>query len=356
MKQLSQKAHAAAFYTEFFSNTQHNRYVMGINQFADAVDNITNLNGFIDEYTTATEYRGKPVIQLNEVPPGSMVISTVTEARPNTAMKKLQRLIGVVSMDYFAVADASHFQLPPVKALLDTQREYSSHTEKFEWIKNLLADEESREIFNRVMEFRLNSNLRAMRFFDYVTDQAWLEPFLKFLPGEVFVDGGSLNGSNSQEFIKHCPQFGGIHLFAASQNTLETAKEQLKSHSNIHFHPIGLFNEKKTLSYNIGIDSKNCETAATSNLKIEVDSLDNQINQTVNFIRLDLAGSELKALAGMTRHIQQDHPKIMVAVHHNPSHFWQVPEIILGIRNDYKVYFRHYSEGWINTMMFFIPK
>ncbi|WP_291714080.1 hypothetical protein [Limnobacter sp. CACIAM 66H1] len=82
MKQLSQKAHAAAFHAEFFGNTTQKRYVLGINEFADAVASRTNLDGFIDEYTTATEYRGKPVLKLSQVPAGSMVISTVTQARP----------------------------------------------------------------------------------------------------------------------------------------------------------------------------------------------------------------------------------------------------------------------------------
>ena len=117
MKQLSQKAHAAAFHAEFFGNTTQKRFVLGINEFADTVASRANLDGFIDEYTTATEYLGKPVLKLSQVPAGSMVISTVTQARPKTAMNKLLRLNGVVSMDYFAVADASHFQLPQVHQL-----------------------------------------------------------------------------------------------------------------------------------------------------------------------------------------------------------------------------------------------
>ncbi len=49
-------------------------------------------------------------------------------------------------------------------------------------------------------------------------------------------------------------------------------------------------------------------------------------------------------------------PKLAVAVYHDPAHFWQVPEIILGVRNDYNVHLRHYTEGWTETVMVFVPK
>lgn len=301
MKQLSQKAHAAAFHAEFFGYNTQKRYVLGINEFADAVADRVNLDGFIDEYTTATEYRSRPVVKLSDVPAGSMVISTVTRARPNTAMNKLLRLNGVVSMDYFAVADASHYQLPQVPALADTQAEYAAAPAKFEWVRELFADQESREVFNRVMEFRLNANLRAMRFFDYTDDHDYIEPFVKLKAGDVFVDCGAHNHNTARKLAKQCPQHGGVHTLNADE------------------------------------------------------FLDNSVTESVGLIALDTGGTEPKALDGMKWHIQEDHPKLAVAVYHDPAHFWQVPEIILGIRSDYKVYLRHYTEGWTGTVMFFIP-
>jgi FkbM family methyltransferase len=329
MKQLSQKAHAAAFHAEFFGNTTQKRYVLGINEFADEVAKRAKLDGFIDEYTTASEYRGKPVLKLNQVPAGSMVISTVTQARPKTAMNKLLRLNGVVSMDYFAVADASHFLLPQVPALADTQKEFAANPEKFEWVRNLFAD--------------------------YTADQQYFEPFVKFSPGEVFVDGGGFDGYTTEEFIKHCPQYGGVHFFEPTESTLAAAKNKLAQHRDIHYHPVGLFDKKQTLSFDASAGSA-CKISETGGVKIEVDALDNRVTETLGFIKLDLEGAEPKALEGMKWHIQEDHPKLAVAVYHDPAHFWQVPEIILGVRSDYKVYLRHYTEGWTETVMFFIPK
>lgn len=204
MKQLSQKAHAAAFNAEFFGNTNQQRYVLGINEFANAVAAKVELNGFIDESSTATEHLGKPLVKLSDVPAGSMVISTVTAEHPKAAMNKLLRLNGVASMDYFAVADASQGKLPQVKAIRDTQKEHTANPDKFEWVRELLADQESREVFNRVMEFRLNANLRAMRFFDYSADQPYAESFLKGSAAALeCVDPKALEGMSKYIEEKH---------------------------------------------------------------------------------------------------------------------------------------------------------
>ena len=71
---------------------------------------------------------------------------------------------------------------------------------------------------------------------------------------------------------------------------------------------------------------------------------------------MDLEGWENKALLGAKNHILQDHPKLAIAVYHSASDFWSIPQLVLGIRNDYDVYLRHYTQGWVESIMYFIPK
>jgi hypothetical protein len=71
---------------------------------------------------------------------------------------------------------------------------------------------------------------------------------------------------------------------------------------------------------------------------------------------MDLEGWELNALRGASRHIREDHPKLAISVYHHPSDFWRIPEYVLGLRGAYDVHLRHYSEGWSETVMYFIPR
>ena len=71
---------------------------------------------------------------------------------------------------------------------------------------------------------------------------------------------------------------------------------------------------------------------------------------------MDLEGWELKALAGAKKHILEDHPKLAIAVYHHPSDFWRVFEFVISLRQDYKIFLRHYTESWTETIMYFVPK
>ncbi len=70
---------------------------------------------------------------------------------------------------------------------------------------------------------------------------------------------------------------------------------------------------------------------------------------------MDLEGWELKALQGCREHILEDYPKLAISVYHSASDFWKVHQAIMAVRDDYSVYLRHYTEGWSETVMFFMP-
>ncbi|MCE2939940.1 MAG: FkbM family methyltransferase [Fimbriimonadaceae bacterium] len=84
-------------------------------------------------------------------------------------------------------------------------------------------------------------------------------------------------------------------------------------------------------------------------------SIDEAVGEPISFVKMDIEGWELPALKGAKRHVLEDHPKLAVAVCHHPSDFWRIPEHILGVRDDYRIYLRHYREGWSETVMYFIP-
>lgn len=73
-------------------------------------------------------------------------------------------------------------------------------------------------------------------------------------------------------------------------------------------------------------------------------------------IKIDIEGEEMNALNGMQNLIMQYHPILAISIYHSPMDFYKIPRYILGLRADYKLYFRHYSQGIIESVAFFIPK
>jgi FkbM family methyltransferase len=345
---------ATKFYDLFMGDKKIKRYVFGINEYAENIAKIANIDGFIDDFTQATHWLGKPVYKLASIAPDSLVISCVTASFPVAALCNLAAAGIQQFADYFSLAEASDGQLPQVRAIVETREDYRQHASEYEWVRQHLHDQPSRDIFERLLDFRLTGNLQPMTVFEYAADRQYFEPFLELRQGEVFVDGGGFDGFTSEEFAKRSPDFSAIHLFEPSTKMLAVAQKRLFDLARVTFHPVGLYDHPACLNFDAsGGSASRITLSGTETIKVE--RLDDAVSEAVSFIKLDLEGAELAALKGSQKHIIADHPKLAIAVYHQPADFWQIPKFILSLRDDYKLYIRHYTEGWTETVMFFIP-
>jgi len=76
--------------------------------------------------------------------------------------------------------------------------------------------------------------------------------------------------------------------------------------------------------------------------KIKTTNIDSFVERNgierVDFVKMDIEGSEVPALVGATRTIQTFKPKLAVSAYHKWDDLWVIPQIIHGIRNDYRYY------------------
>jgi FkbM family methyltransferase len=346
---------ANEFHELFYQGAEQKRYVYGINEFADFVAKSADIDGYIDDFTADTTWQGKPIVRLSDVEDDALVVSCVTCARPIHALGRL-REAGVKSfIDYYSLADISDGDLPQLPQITDSRVDYRENAIHYDWVRKRLIDGTSRETFDRILEFRLQADLNFMVGFEFAPNRQYFESFLHLAPGEVFVDGGGFDGITSLEFASRCPQYSAIHFFEPTLDTLAVARKKLSQLRNVNFYSFGLHESPGTLRF----DSNSGPSSGISEFGddyIEVVRLDDVIHEPVSFVKLDLEGAEIPALKGMTSRIMEDHPKLAVAVYHYPTDFWRIPQFVLGLRDDYDVYLRHYTEGWAETVMFFVPR
>lgn len=133
---------------------------------------------------------------------------------------------------------------------------------------------------------------------------------------------------------------------------MAAARKRLAMQRDIVFMNMGLSDSAGELSFDPDAGSaSSVSTGGTE--KIVVNTLDATVHEPVTFIKMDLEGWELHALAGCREQIKQNKPKLAISVYHHASHFREVIQWVLSIHPDYRVRLRHYTQGWSETVMFF---
>lgn len=174
---------------------------------------------------------------------------------------------------------------------------------------------------------------------------------------EVFVDGGSFDGKTSIEFIKWSnSNYRKIYVFEPDpQNRIkcENVLSDYMENGNIEAIFKGLWDRKTELSFSAIANGSSKVTEDGEN-KIKVVSMDDIIRDKVTFIKLDVEGSEYRALLGAQRIIQNDKPKLAISIYHKPEDIWELPELISSLNSKYQFYLRHYSTAASETVLYAI--
>jgi FkbM family methyltransferase len=353
--EIAKRKAAIEFVTEFIAQSARPKYIFGRNVYTRSVLEHIEVDGVIDDFTNEIMFEGVPILKIKDIERSALVLSAAG-GRPLSAKKQLDEL-GLQNLDYFSFLKYSGLQsFTPVVFNEKFADDFLAHEADYEWIHGLLADETSRTIFRKLLSFRLNYDLDHLQGFNALEAEQYFEDFLQLAPaGETFIDVGGFNGYNSLEFIKCCPEYSSIHLFEPEPENYLKCTEALQGRPNIYCHPHGLSDKKQTLRLEpLGSGSK---ISATGSICIEVDRLDDVLQDRFKptLIKMDIEGAEMFAIEGAKHTITTYHPRLALCVYHNVGDFWRIPRKIFSLRNDYRVYLRHYTESIYETVMFFIP-
>ena len=69
-------------------------------------------------------------------------------------------------------------------------------------------------------------------------------------------------------------------------------------------------------------------------------------------IKLDVEGAELESLKGAEKTILRDKPKLAVCIYHKPEDLTQIPLYIKNLVPEYKLYIRHHSNRFTETVLY----
>ncbi|MBR1858028.1 MAG: FkbM family methyltransferase [Selenomonadaceae bacterium] len=185
--------------------------------------------------------------------------------------------------------------------------------------------------------------LTGWQYFDY------FEPH----ENEIFVDGGCYDGKTAIEFTKWATKgYDYIYSFEANSHSIKDCEDTF-NHYKLKGEIInkGLWDKREKVTFepharSSAIIGNGIET-------IETISLDEFLNgKRVTFIKMDIEGSEYKALLGAKETIRKWHPRLAICVYHKPEDILEIPALLLDIQSDYKFALRHHSNIGIEAVLY----
>lgn len=169
---------------------------------------------------------------------------------------------------------------------------------------------------------------------------------------EVIVDLGAYTGDTILEYFNYygTENYKKIYCYEITNESFKILKNNLSHYQNIEFIKKAasdkvekLYFHKNNIDYSANLISKDGEEI------IEGTTIDKDIKEKITMIKMDIEGSEQKALIGAKNHIINEHPKLLISVYHNHEDLWKIPKMIIEMCQKYKLYLRYYGNNIFPT-------
>lgn len=179
--------------------------------------------------------------------------------------------------------------------------------------------------------------------------------------GDTIVDCGAYTGDTAEMYMRRLNNKCRVHAIEPYSKSFKNLQERIVNNSweenVIAYHcAVGNKVDRTIIKYNqddfaMAINLSNVE--GEENQEVSIETLDHLFeNQDISYIKFDIEGQEKNALIGAKKLIQNRHPRLMVSAYHKIEDFWELPEVIWSINENYRIYVGH-APGVSTEMEFY---
>lgn len=270
------------------------------------------------------------------------------------------------------VASACEMYIPDVPVcgtdLFNTEF-YESHLDEITAARALLADEESRRVYDGIIEYKLTGRMDILR----ATESDPAEAYRSILHAERFLtaaDLGAYNGDSIRDLRQYASDLREVIALEPDRRNFrkltEYAAALREAGDNLTVHPTqaGAWSHTATLTFhgsgnrNAGLtdspaEAKDSILPSTADnpyfgktAEVPVTALDTVAKEIlggdthIDYIKYDVEGAETEALLGSRAIIEHDAPALLVSAYHRSADLFRLPLLVHELNPDYKLYLR----------------
>ena len=168
-------------------------------------------------------------------------------------------------------------------------------------------------------------------------------------PGDHAIDAGAFTGESTIHFSKSVGPQGRVYAFDPVENHLEVCRLNFSrpGHENIVLFPYAVGEQSvdaptvRVAEYNPGYRASSSEEPMAMR-RIDDLVIDGKIPR-IDFLKMDVEGSEMAALRGCESSIRRFRPKLALSIYHKPNDFFDIINYVHGLDLGYSLFVDHHT-------------
>jgi FkbM family methyltransferase len=285
---------------------------------------------------------GVPVNVMEDYKPkeSDLVIVAIRSYNRETVMR-LSTSCQVLDEDVFSVHYAD-------EVFLDTYDFISEHIDDFQAFYESLGDDKSRIHMTAFFNQKVSGKLEYLRGL-WQGNQYFDSDLVDFSQIKSVVDCGAYDGDSYKSFLTNYKAAvsevydGDAYLLEPDEKNFKKLSEAFAASQRVRCLCLGAWDKKETLHFSMNGTSSGISDEGEG--VINVDSIDNIVGGAdVDFIKMDIEGSELNALKGAKNTIRKYKPILAICVYHKKNDLLTIPKYIHSLCPEYKFYLRAHSK------------
>ena len=239
---------------------------------------------------------------------------------------------------------------------LASKEQASSELAEIKAAFHLLSDDESRRTFSSIIRFRLGLE-PGYSSFQHEETQYFCDITLPLLARAdlVYVDAGAYDGDSWRELCKHARPTEGWLLEPDPRNYARLVELTRSDCANLRRLPLGLSDGHHVVSFSDNGEGSMIVSNGANH--IVTASLDDILGGArIDFLKMDIEGSEIAALHGARETIVRSRPVMCISLYHRPADLWQIPLLINSMVGDYAFAVRQHMFNSFESVLYAIPR
>lgn len=314
--------------------------------------------GFVVSSGAATHCAGLPVAPLATLPAGWTNHPLWIGVFNREAVSNYARIIDacctagfappVLPQLYYAeLADALGWRY-----WLAAPTAYAAHHNALAAVFDRLEDTDSRQLLADLLRFRLGQIATIPN--APASGAQYFPDFLCARPREPlgFVDAGAFDGDTLADAVQYLPLREAWAFEPDADNFPRLAQRARQLPVPVTCLPCGVSSANRSLAFTGG-HGEASSLGDGGNTHIQVVRLDDCLpNAQVDYLKLDVEGHELEALAGAEGLIRRHRPQLAIAGYHRWDDLWRIPEWIAGLGLDYRLRLRIHAHNGFDAVFY----